>query len=401
LNRVDVDFEKVLPFAAANATLSLARAGAFASAGQLGKSAAPCTLSLGETFSDFLGSCVRVTGVPSTDDDNYDKLLGGLVQKGGEFQFDVVGARLDFKAAGTPGAVPQAADVANALHVSIGGAGQIVNDHEGNDPSKARDLHGAGLVYLEYARLVQDALSASLPASSRHALGDPACLAGPAGTVDPKTYVYPAGCTGFEAFVSAAPTQDPAFARNALPASTILANGFLSSLFTGLRPGTPYVVFCSDATGASKAEMGYQVCDADDPTHPNTTPPPVARPAEAPGAQGPLFTTSLARVVAVLGKGNATALPADAQQVDFYFQKYATALVKYLLVAGTPDETVDGVHAAPFDAAKLTITSVGVRQFFTADYVDERFVAAGGLRTTLTLTADVVDGIVDGYTFAR
>ena len=101
-------------------------------------------------------------------------------------------------------------DATATLPVQDGGAGA---------GGPALDYHGSGLVYLEYARLVQNYLSQFAPAGSARTLGDPNCLEPNVkllpgtGLPDPSAPL-PAGCTGFEGIATfagtAATAGDPA-----------------------------------------------------------------------------------------------------------------------------------------------------------------------------------------------
>jgi hypothetical protein len=285
------------------------------------------------------------------------------------------------------GSVPEPRDVADAFTVTLASVGRIANDRVGNDATGTNDFHGTGLVYLEYARLVQDALNASLPAEQRHALGDAACL--PGATAAGATPTFAAGCTGFEGFVTPAPNTDPAFARNAYPWTTLAQNPSFFALAGGLKPGHQQGVFCNDAAGDVTK---FAACDGADAQ---------GNPVATLGATGDLLATSLARVTAVLGKGDSTKLPADAQKTEFYFEKFAAAFTKYLLVAGTPDETAHGVHGAPLSAADLTFAQFGNAQFSEATYTDRRFAKDGGAPLVLTVSADLFNGTLVRYGFAR
>src|SRR6185437_1716269 len=94
-----------------------------------------------------------------------NELLGGLTHDTENWTFDVQGIDINFKdlqlgatAIVTDQDKPHPNDVAVTFNADQSTLGNFGNDFAGNDPTQgpqAQDWHGAGLVYLEYARLVQ------------------------------------------------------------------------------------------------------------------------------------------------------------------------------------------------------------------------------------------------------
>ncbi len=389
MTRIDMFLAKVLPFSQAAPLLKLDAEGPIGIAGKLGNATNACSVKLGLTYGDFLKDCVQVTGDTTKDTTELNKLLGGLSHNPERFQFDVQGVDVNVSDNGLPvddvihdKDVPTPDDYTSEFVSDQSTLGKMANDYTNNDPTKDKDLHGAGLVYLEYARLVQDALNQYIDPANQHSLGDPACLTDPVAQtgIDPNDPVWPAGCTGFEGFTTAAPvnTGDTMLDNVALGFDVTLAN---SGMSLGLKPGHPQATFCLDANG--DINTGYYDCSA---------------PA---GANGDLFTTSYQRVLQVLGGGKVSNLPIEAQDQRFFWRHYVTALVKYFKVAGSAQETVAGVHAQTVDPDNLFFDSDGAGQFEIGEYVDRRFANKTTPPMDLLVVADVKNGIFNDYDFSR
>jgi hypothetical protein len=388
LNRIDQDLAKVMPYSFADPYLKLDAVGPVGLGGKLGTATAACTLTMGLAYGDFLQNCVQNSGDPAKDQTELNKLLGGLTHGTERFHFDVQGVDVNFtdnrlgpEAIVSDTDLPAATDTATDFAIDQSTLGRFANDRVGNDPTAARDNHGAGLVYLEYARLVQDGLAKYFPGNEK-TLGDPKCLA-PA--VDPTNPVYPTGCTGFEGFISH--YASAAFPRNAVghDLSTKISAGYDG----GLKPGHLQAAFCLDATGVA---TDYQLC---------TSPTGSSR-GDIVGSNGDLFATSFNRVLAVMGQNKVTNLPSEAQDVRFFFRLYVIALLKYLTVAGDPaKETPDGVHGVVIDPDNLFFDSIGAGQFEIGEYVDRRFASKTVDPIDIVVTADVKNGIFNSYDFSR
>jgi hypothetical protein len=404
LNRIDQDVAKVMSFSFAAPLLKMDQVGPTGSAGTLASAPAACTLQMGLQFSDFLGNCVKVTGDSQKDTTEYNKLLGGLSHSNERFHFDVQGVDVNFTAGTWLAAdkvigdkdLPNAADLATQFNIDQSTLGFIANDRIGDDITKDQDNHGAGLVYLEYARLVQADLNKYIAAKgvTTHPLGDPACLPGATSTT------FAAGCTGFEGFITptqgysstAADLAGASFGTTQVPSK--FANGLNKGMAGGLKPGHLQAIFCNDPDGNyNTPATGYKKCAAN---------PQLVFTPEAAGATGDIFITSYKRVLSVLGGGQQSSLPSEAQDVRFYFKRYATAVFKYFQVAGVPaNETVDSVHSQWLDPDTLFFDSIGAGQFESGEYVDRRFASTTQPPLDLVLEADVKNGIFDGYNFSR
>jgi hypothetical protein len=103
----------------------------------------------------------------------------------------------------------------------------------------------------------------------------------------------------------------------------------------------------------------------------------------------------------VLGGGNVKSLPVEVQDRRFFFKMYATALLHYLAIGERPSATADDVHAVVLDSNDLFFDSIGSGQFEKAEYVDRRSATASQAPTDITITADILNGIFNDYTFSR
>src|SRR5262249_50711961 len=96
VSSVEVDLEKVLPFSQANPLLKLDAEGPRAVVSNLGPNPKTCGLKIGMTYSDLLGDCVKVSGDVTADQQEMNKLLGGLAHGDERFVFDVSGVDVNF-----------------------------------------------------------------------------------------------------------------------------------------------------------------------------------------------------------------------------------------------------------------------------------------------------------------
>ncbi len=383
----DLYFEKVLPFSYANTLLKLDASGPQAVAAGLGPSkSTTCVLKMGMDYGELLQKCVQVSGNATADQAALNKLLGGLSHGDERFRFDVSGVDVNFtdKTLAPDNVIrdqdkPTPDDVGTTFNVDQSTLGVIANDYQDNDPAKVKDLHGTGLVYAEFVRLVQEALNANTLAhgGTPHSLGDAECLPTDA-TQQPA-----AGCTGFEGFlVPLAPARvsDPNLKKLAWDPTTPDGKAMTAGLRLGLKPGHQKIVLCDSWDGAQL--IGCE-------------------------APGDTFVTAFNKLVAVYGRGKVGNLPPDMQDARFFFKQWATAFFKYLVV-----ETADGkkngqllttadVRSAPFEPNDVFFDSIGAGQFEIAEYVDRRFASATQDPTDISLTADVRNGIFDGYDFSR
>ena len=375
-NRIDGDLAKVLPFAFASPMLKLDREGPVATAGNLGTSSTPCAMKLGLAYSDFLATCVATSGDAQKDGVELNKLLGGMSHNTERFRFDVTGVDINFTNnhlakddVTHDNDRPAKDDTATQFTVDQSTLGRIANDYANNDPvGGARDNHGAGMIYLEFARLVQGELNKAT--GGTHVLGDPACT----GAGMTLAQMRANGCTGFEGFVTLAP---PALVPDANMKKLALGAAGAAFGLGGMKPGHHTVAFCNDATGDLNADYG----DCQD--------------------TGDTFPASYARVLSVLGKGKVSNLPLDVQDVRFFWKQWFQALVKYLHVAADTTKTIDAVHAVPINPYAIFFDSIGAGQFELAEYVDRSNVSTTQDPTDIVFTADVRNGIMSGYNFSR
>ncbi len=377
INQLETDLAKVLPFSQANPLLKLDAVGPIATVSGLGPSKKTCSLKIGTTYSDFLGNCVRTSGNSANDDQEQNKLLGGLAHGDERFHFDLTGVDINMTSKSlAPDNVirdndlPQPNDVSTRFTVDQSTLGKILNDQTGNDVSQPADYHGTGLIYAEFIRLVQQEIYKAYPAGQAppmHALGAAECLPASGKIAD-----MAAGCTGFEGFVvPLAPSKisDPNLAKLAVDPNSDAAADIVGA--GGMKPGHQNVTICSG-------------------------------PGQTHCRSGNTFPLMYARILAVLGKNNAGSLPPSIQDGRFFFQQWAKALFKYFLVEdGTGTATHAMVQNAPFDANNLFFDSIGAGQFETAEYVDRRFVDATHDPFDISVTVDVKNGIFNDYDFSR
>jgi hypothetical protein len=388
--RIDLSPAKVLPFAYANPEMKLDAEGPVAAAGLLGHGTRPCLLKMGQSYADFLGTCVQVDGDPARDQVELNKLIGGITHSTERFEFDVQGIDLNFsdRRLGATDIIrdadrPAATDVATEFSIDQSTLGRFVNDL---DAQGNMDLHGAGAVYREYARLVRT----QLLAEAHVADGDlRACLFPPNFETDPKfdpaAFVarLPAWCTGFEGFITAAPPTTSGDANNlGMKAISVTPNYAL-----GMKLGHQQATFCMDATGDLRTDAhgnlnhGYQVC------------------AGPWGATGDIFATSFNRVVQFFGKGEVLNLPVEVRDVRFFFKQYVIALVKYLTVGS--QNPVPELRGVAIDLDDLFFDSEGSGQFEIGEYVDRRFASKTQNPIDFVIGADVKNGIFSTYSFSR
>ncbi len=394
--RFDQDLAKTMAYSFASPLLKLDAEGPIAFGGEIlpGKE---CKLQIGTTFGDFLGKCVQTTGDAVKDKIELNKLLGGLSHGTERFSFDVTGVDVNFSDNTLPddsiirdGDIVTNDDVASFWDIDQATLGTILNDLAAD--RKTLDLHGTGLVYKEYARIVRQTLlteagikdGATPEKDCNYPVGwaaDPA--------FDPADFAdkLPAYCTGFEGFITPY-AGTAAVATSDLGMDALLARSAGgtkgTALKTGLKPGHQKVVFCDDANGdrtksasGKSFTKGYDACSS-----------------------GDNFLTSFNRVVKVFGKGKIGTLPTEAQDVRLYWRLYFQALVKYFKYEGMTTKPAD-LSTVKIDQDRLFFDSVGAGQFEIAEYVDRDYANKTTFPTDLSVTADVKNGIFSGYTFGR
>jgi hypothetical protein len=411
--RVDVYLTKVTPYAGADPFLKIDGVGPTANAGVLNKQLnKPCVLQFGLSFSDFLSQCVEVDGDATKNNAEYNKLVGGITHNDERWGFNVQGIDINF-GSGSLGptqvlndtSLPASTDVSSSFIVDQSTLGGVVHDYVGNDPTKAKDLHGYGLVQLQFLRRAQADLNADLvrqnPAFT-HLIGDMACVGDP-----PKTSPL-GGCTGLETAITAIPralvTTTPVI-PGAVPATltstevTSLLDAALPSgmdvnaanapdvfvqMRIGLKPGHQKVAFCDDHSPA-----GLATCD---------------------GAWiGDTFPNSYNRILAVAGNNNAQSLPNDAQDARFFFKEWTYALIQYFKAEGAAAAagidpstiTLADIDAQTFDRYDLFFDSNGSGQFESAEYIERGFASSTQPPLDFSISADVKNGIFNDYAFER
>jgi len=307
-----------------------------------------CTLRLGITYGDFLSTCLNVSGNPDTDKINVAKFVGGRTHTLEDFSFNIVGVNQNFTHVQsdfdyiTDDELPSADSVATNWTFDVRAKGTAANDV--NPATKKTDLHGTGLVFAEYARLVQDALNKDLAAAgiATHPLGATECEgASPA-----------KGCTGFETFMypGKAPADAPPGLVKLYAGKVGLAGAYDRSY---LKPGDPQAVFCQDPAG-------HGGCSED-----------------------VLWDYSFHYVIQTLGHGDIFGVPTEARDRRFYFRLYSLALMSYLKAAGlygnaanawTPTlAQVDDTLRTRIDTDSIFFDNNFLNQFDKAEYVERDF----------------------------
>jgi hypothetical protein len=405
IDRIDVYLNKVLPFSMAYPMLKLDAEGPIASpltTLNTDKNQ-PCVLKFGLDFKDFMEDCVRVTGDPVKDQVEQNKLFGGFMHGREQYHFSLGGLTIDFAKENLPGDKilsdedrPEPGDLAREWTVSQSLMGRFVNDRLANVPAGPRDNHGMGLVWLEYARIVQAEINRFLVANGEptHELGAPECLA-PFADFDKDE--YPNGCTGMEGFVTCAPFQegvdDPQLKKLAQGYDPSLNGGtgyprcgFISTdMQPGMKPGHPPSTFCADPVDDPEIDDNKGV-----PTKGFTQ-----------CITGDLWATSFERVLHVFGHDKLENMPYEVRDTRFFYHAFMKAMVKYLIAAGEGKETIQGVHDAHYNTDDLHFDSAGAGQWETAAYIDRRFVTKDIPPVAFTMTADIKNGILNDYEFVR
>ncbi len=407
LNRLDVYIAKVLPFAYAAPMLQMNQAGPITVPVIEGTATTPCSLGFGLNYGQFLANCVKVSGNSTQDTVEENKLLGGILHDTETYSFNIQGVDLNFgdgalaaTAVVSDSDRPAPSDPAVSFSVDQSTLGSIANDYPGNDPvtNLTADLHGAGLVYLEYAELVQSQINQLMTAAGAtgytHVLGDPACTGlGSGGLPLTDLQIAENNCTGFEGMVNVLPSTAMPAGEEGLGVGP--TSGPASFGLGGLKPGHHTVTFCDDVVvtgGVPDLATGYKNC----------------------AATGDTFPASLARVQKIVGYKGLGTLPPELQDARFFFQQWFRALVGYLEVAdqiaptaATPLTVANGIAVVDqsvnnnIDSYDIFNDSIGAGQFEISEYVDRRFVTATQAPLDVVFTADVKNGIMNSYAFSR
>jgi hypothetical protein len=401
--RLDMRLPRIEPYTYAYTTMKLDEEGPVAIATGAGPGGSDCKLQLGTTWGSFDSQCIQTTGDP-TKDSVFENLLMGSIQHDSErYTFDITGVDVNATSVslGQTGVLhdgdrPQAADLVSSLYVDAATLGFIANDAvidpngvPQTDPishAPTQDWHGSGLVYLEYANIVQSTINQLLlqqnPKAVTHQLGDPACMPdiAPPGS-------DPTNCTGFEGILTAAPpptdTTSQAAANRVGPTAIDISQGYLA---LGLKPGHPYVMFCNDATGYVDDGMGNKVVD------PN---------GYADCIPADLFDGSFQQVIGVLGQGDINNLPSAIRDRRFFFKSYVTALMK--LFKGTQ---LNGSTPADLSMVNLVTNDFffdaeGGGQYERGEYVDRATENKMQGLTDVEIVCDILNGTMLSYQFFR
>ncbi|MBI5536228.1 MAG: hypothetical protein HY898_26130 [Deltaproteobacteria bacterium] len=405
IDRIDVYLNKVTPFALSYPLLKLDAEGPKASPLDVLNTTTgqPCVLKFGVEWDEFLTNCVRVTGDQTKDDTEQNKMFGGFMHGREQYHFALNGLTIDFNKSDlaedkilSDEDRPKSGDISREWTLDQSLMGKIVNDRKDNVAKGPRDNHGMGLVYLEYARIVQAEINKFLIAKGEptHELGDPDCLEP---NVDPLTDTYPNGCTGMEGFVTCAPfiegTDDPMLKKlsqgydpNLNGGTGYPKCGFINTdMQPGLKPGHPPSTFCSDPVDDPKIDDNLGI-----PTEGFTH-----------CISGDLWATSFARVLHVFGHDNLDNMPYEVRDTRFFFHAYMEALIKYFTAVGAGQETIIGVHDSKYSYDDLHFDSAGAGQWETAAYIDRRFVTNDIPPVEFSITADIKNGIFNDYEFVR
>ena len=421
---------KLLGFSTASSLLKLDAAGEGPVATQTnvwgqGKT---CNYKFGMLFSDFKSNCVEPFSDATSNLIEERKLFGSMGHGDETYQFDIQGIDPQFAASSlAPNAIvgdtdrPQPTDTAFEFQVDQQVLGKISNDYTNNDPSQPQDLHGIGLVTLEWANLVQKYMKLHYGVTTD--LGDPDCIANPVrpqastggdagvgsdsgspadggnaldGAVVTTTSVTVKGsgngkvCSGVEGIVTTAPPAAAItanMANNALGPAIAQTAGF-TSLGLGLKPGTWYSFFCTDGQGLGpNGPIGY-----DSGSH-------HCYGQDAATHNGYYFDTM--EYMVQNSFGGAASTPKELTDLRFYFQQWIFALVKYFQVADNPNATLADVDSQPVTQDNLFFDTSGAPYEF-GEYVDRHSVNTGNQPPTdLRIDVNLLTSVINEFDFTR
>ena len=337
------------------------------------QNASDCSIKLGTTFKSFVDNCVNVSGDPAEDRQNFAKLVGGRVHDFDNLFFSVIGVNTDFTLKKDTYSVvqdsdlPAADDQATEWIFDVRAKGAVANDI---DMTGKLDNHGTGLVFREYARLVQEDLAKLTGRAVPSPLGASACLFPtplPTG-FDQAVWLrsLPASCTGFEGLMLPGPkvAGQPA-AMDALVRKT---GAPYNKSF--LKPGDPKIYFCDDPLSRTSCNGSSSALG------------------------GPVWDESFRRVIQVLGKGDVFNLPVDARDRRYFFRHYSIALIKYLKAYGSKATGLlpADVAAQAIDLENLLFDISDTDSDDQVKYVERDFVDATHEPTTFIYQSDVKVG---------
>jgi hypothetical protein len=416
---IDLGLLKLLPFSNSNNLMKLDKEGptsvtpdvqGLATTDPNYSKTTTCKYVLGMDFKDFNSQCVQVFNA-TTNPTNYaaqntiaeNKLFGAMSHSDEAYNFDIVGVDPQFAGvvggsltANTvlaDGQKPADSDVAFQLELDQNILGIISNDWQYNNPiTGVQDLHGLGLITLEWANLVQHYMQKAYGVTTE--LGDPRCLNG--NPFKGAGYV----CSGIEGIVTTAPPSSVTLAQMKANALGLLAPQQIAPaayLAQGLKPGTWYSVFCNDAGGVSGGVVqGYNNCWG----------------ASAP-FQGAATYYFDAMQDGVLQTGNWGAVLSELPTRDlgsrrFFFQQWILACVKYFQADTTVSTDTAGtgyvaptlaqIDAEPVDPNELFFDSNG-GGFESGEYVFRNI--PGQAPTDLQITTNLTTAVINDWSFGR
>jgi hypothetical protein len=344
-----------------------------------------CIAKPGTTFKSFRDNCVATSTVGATNAAQTAKFLSGLQHSSESYFIDVVGIDPTFlsdriRKGSTAASIldsdrPEDNDPLQTLTVDQQLSGPVVNEYPGEDPSLAPDNHGSGLVNLAYAILVQKALAAADPSVTKN-IGDATCIVSAAG-------IAPAGCSGMEGYITAAPLAlAPNFPNNAYGKAAIAL-----TTTSGLSPA------------------GNQLASWDD------SPTTLAGTHTLRDVTVSTWSGTTKRIIKVLGKGERSAVPNDFREPRAYATLWMQALTQYLIARGNVGKGVklqDVLDAGPGGAALHHIDpnyfffdtgGAGNQQFDSAEYVYTDFATIDRPFYDFKIVVDSITGILNQLTF--
>ena len=406
---VDLGVLKLLPFSNGSTMMKLDTMGigSTTTVNNIAGSGKTCVYQIGMTFKDFDSNCLEP--LPAGDPNNTiakNKLFGAMAHSDEAYEFDINGIDPQFVATLAPTAVisdaqrPGPTDTAYELNVDQYELGTLANDWVNNDSLSAtatQDLHGLGLITLEWANLLQHYMQTLTGVTTE--LGDPRCLA-------PNSASAPAGgakCSGLEGIETTAPNallagactsakcQNPNQMQvNALGYAAVTGTAGGPYLATGLKPGTWYAIVCNDAGGldSTGTPVGYGNCEGG--------------PFGYQGQANYYFDTLQDAVLSSYPTGTLlTQLPTTLASRRFFFQQWILAVIKYLQTADNPSATLATIDANVVDANNLFFDSAG-GGFETAEYVfrnDSN--SAMQDPTDLEITTNLTTAVINNFDFQR
>jgi hypothetical protein len=392
-------FIKILPYSNAPMTVKIDAEGPFAKT-VLGTGAnqKTCNIKLGQTWADMLSTCVNITGDPTLDKQNFNKLVGGRIHTLDDIFFNVVGVNQNVTLQKDTfdyvkdTDLPADTDTPTEWIFDVRARGGVANDL---NAAGSRDNHGSSLVMLEYLRLAQNELYrvAKTPLAQQHTIGDATCF-------DQATAAV--GCTGLEGalitgpkatgcmgvYTPATATTPSACASN--PALTPaglsgwvkqMAGTFFGIFGSFLKPGDPVSVICDQPFNAIAGDTTTCMSGSGDPINDPTF---------------ALWDGAYQRVINVFGKADVFNLPPAARDRRFFFQQYTLALTKYMKAYGAKSAVTPFVEPLPIDVANVNLDMENVfwdisdiNQFDKIEYVERDFVDATHEPTNFEYGSDI------------